>query len=76
MFDDDEQSEMTADQQIRAAAAKAAATMYGPSIAATAGEPDDVYTRTPKFMADDTLRMARLFEQYIRTGAYDIDSVS
>lgn len=64
---------MTSDQQIRAAAATAAATMYGHFIGATAADEDDLYRREPQTMTEDALRMALLFEQYIRTGTFTGD---
>ncbi|MGW5426901.1 hypothetical protein ACWET9_06690 [Streptomyces sp. NPDC004059] len=73
MFDDDEQSEMTADQQIRAAAAKAAATMYGHFIGKVSADEDDLYQRNPLAMTEDTIRMALIFEQYISTGTFPGD---
>jgi hypothetical protein len=69
----DEQSGMTSDEQIRAAAATAAATMYGHFIGATASNEDDLYRREPQTMTEDALRMALLFEQYIRTGTFPGD---
>jgi hypothetical protein len=70
MFDDDEQSEMTADQQIRATATAAAATMYGHFVGLTAADPEDMYRRQPLTMGEDALRIAQPFEQYIRTGTF------
>ncbi|WP_409468417.1 hypothetical protein [Streptomyces sp. HC307] len=67
-----EQNKLTPDQQIRAAAATAAATMYGHFIGATATDEEDLYRREP-MMTEDTLRMALLFEQYIRTGTFPGD---
>lgn len=69
----EERSEMTPDQQIRATAATAAATMYGHFIGAAATDEDDLYRREPQTMTEDALRMALLFEQYIRTGTFPGD---
>ena len=72
----DEPNEMTADQQIRAAAATAAATMYGHFIGLAATDTDDLYQRKPLAMGEDALRIAQLFEQYIRTGTYAGDQLA
>lgn len=69
----EEHSGMTPDQQIRATAATAAATMYGHFIGAAVADEDDLYRREPQTMTEDALRMALLFEQYIRTGTFPGD---
>jgi hypothetical protein len=72
----EEHSGMTSDQQIRTAAFTAAATMYGHFIGVTAADAEDLYRRNPLAMGEDALRMAQMFEQYIRAGTYPGDQLA